>query len=191
MRVAPATFRTARLIAERIGPQHADALIELNRDERVMRWIHGVATDTETVESIGEKVALWERYGFGHWVLFAVTEASAANPDDAGATGAGDAGARPRRFAGRAGLQHCDIDGVDEVELLYALQFECWGRGYATEAGRALLDIAFDRLGLASIVAYARLDNRRSRHVIEKLGFAYERDIEHVGEPYSLFRLFR
>jgi RimJ/RimL family protein N-acetyltransferase len=96
-----------------------------------------------------------------------------------------------RRFAGRAGLQHCDIDGVDEVELLYALQFECWGRGYATEVGRALLDVAFERIGLASVVAYARLDNQRSRHVIEKLGFTYERDIEHEGEPYALFRLTR
>jgi ribosomal-protein-alanine N-acetyltransferase len=183
MRAAPETFRTPRLIAERIGPQHADALIALNRDERVMRWIHGVASDAETREWLGEKVALWEEHGFGHWVLFAAA--------DVDATGAVDTGARPRRFAGRAGLQHCDFDGVDEVELAYALQFECWGRGYATEAGRALLDIAFDRHGLPSVVAYARLDNERSRHVIEKLGFIYERDIEHEGEPYALYRLIR
>jgi RimJ/RimL family protein N-acetyltransferase len=193
---APETFRTARLVAERIGPQHADALIAMNRDDRVMHWIHGVATDAETREGIGEKAAHWDAHGFGQWMLFAVAETGAhevrahdAGAHGVGATGAGDAGSRPHRFAGRAGLQHCDIDGVDEVELLYTLQFECWGRGYATEIGRALLDIAFDRVGVASVVAYARLDNERSRHVIEKLGFRYERDIAHEGEPYALFRL--
>ena len=173
MPAAPETFRTARLVAERIGPQHADALIAMNRDERVMCWIHGVATDAETRQWIAEKASHWDDYGFGHWVLFV----------------AGDADSGPRRFAGRAGLQHCDIDGVDEVELLYALQPECWGSGYATEVGKSLLGIAFDRIGLAGVVAYARLDNQRSRHVIEKLGFGYERDFAHEGEPYALYRL--
>ena len=63
------------------------------------------------------------------------------------------------------------------------------GSGYATEVGKVLLGIAFDRVGLAGVVAYARLDNQRSRHVIEKLGFGYERDFAHEGEPYALYRL--
>jgi 8-oxo-dGTP diphosphatase len=48
-----------------------------------------------------------------------------------------------------------------------------WGAGIAVEAGRAMLEIGFGRLGLARIEAAALPANRRSIRVQEKLGFAF------------------
>jgi 8-oxo-dGTP diphosphatase len=48
-----------------------------------------------------------------------------------------------------------------------------WGAGIAVEAGRAMLEIGFGRLGLARIEAAAMPANRRSIRVQEKLGFGF------------------
>ena len=56
------------------------------------------------------------------------------------------------------------------VELGYWIARPYWGRGYATEAGRALIDIA-RTLGLGSLEGSHFLDNPASGRVLEKLGF--------------------
>jgi RimJ/RimL family protein N-acetyltransferase len=56
------------------------------------------------------------------------------------------------------------------VEIGWRLAPAYWGRGYATEAARAVLDDGFGRLGLAEIVAFTVPANRRSWRVMERLG---------------------
>lgn len=56
------------------------------------------------------------------------------------------------------------------VELGYWIAREHWNRGFATEAGLALLDIA-EALGLARLEASYFIDNPASGRVLEKLGF--------------------
>ena len=64
------------------------------------------------------------------------------------------------------------IDETDgEIELGYWIARPYWGRGYATEAGRAVLDVA-RMLGHERIVASHFLDNPASGRVLRKLGFA-------------------
>lgn len=58
----------------------------------------------------------------------------------------------------------------DEVELGYWIARQHWGRGYATEAGRAVLDVA-RMLGHRRVVASHFLDNPASGRVLRKLGF--------------------
>lgn len=48
-----------------------------------------------------------------------------------------------------------------------------WGRGYATEATQAMVDLAFERLDAPSVAASARVTNGASRRVLEKSGFQY------------------
>ncbi|WP_380787449.1 GNAT family N-acetyltransferase [Sphingomonas sp. R86521] len=59
----------------------------------------------------------------------------------------------------------------DAHELGYWLTPDAWGRGYATEAGRAVLQIARHALGLRRIVSSHALDNPASANVLRKLGF--------------------
>ena len=57
------------------------------------------------------------------------------------------------------------------VELGYWLARAHWGRGYATEAGGAVLDAARHSLRLKRVEAGHFLDNPASGRVLEKLGF--------------------
>ena len=68
-------------------------------------------------------------------------------------------------LVGSAGL------GGEPLGCAYFLAPAHWGRGYATEAMRALLADAFARFGLSVIEAEAFLDNPASLRVLAKLGF--------------------
>lgn len=59
---------------------------------------------------------------------------------------------------------------ADEVELGYWISRPHWGQGYATEAGRGVIEIA-STLGHKSLVASHFLDNPASGKVLSKLGF--------------------
>ena len=71
---------------------------------------------------------------------------------------------------GEAGLQY--LEAGPDVELGYTLARAAWGRGYATEAARAVLHWGFAGLRLHRIVAVADPANTASLHVLEKLGMA-------------------
>jgi ribosomal-protein-alanine N-acetyltransferase len=65
---------------------------------------------------------------------------------------------------------------------------ERWGEGLATELALASVDAGFGTLGLTELIAYALVDNVASRRVMEKAGFTYEREMQHVGLPHALYR---
>jgi [ribosomal protein S5]-alanine N-acetyltransferase len=169
MSEVPERFCTARLAFEPLGMSRFEELAEMNQDERVMEWLGGAPADVrETRSWLEEKAAHWRTHGFGVWALSDLQ------------TGA---------LVGRAGLQHSDVQGTDEVELLYALRPDYWGRGLATEAGVSLLRIAFATLCIPTVVAYTLPHNIRSRRVMEKLGFVYEREFPHEDHTHVLYRV--
>lgn len=63
------------------------------------------------------------------------------------------------------------VPDQDAHELGYWLTPSAWGRGYATEAGRAVVDIARHALGLPRLLSTHYLDNPASGRVMRKLGF--------------------
>jgi ribosomal-protein-alanine N-acetyltransferase len=63
-------------------------------------------------------------------------------------------------------------DGEAALGLYIAIQY--WGRGFATEAGRALIRFGFDELKLSRIVTAIQVGNDVSVHIIKKLGFDLE-----------------
>jgi len=68
----------------------------------------------------------------------------------------------------------CGIDPRDDApELGYWLGVRYWGRGYTTEAVRAVVDYAFGDLQHASLQAGARVTNPASRRVLEKCAFQW------------------
>lgn len=78
------------------------------------------------------------------------------------------------QLIGVAGLDRMP-DG--EVELGYWIAKEFWNRGYATEAGQQMIEIASAELKLPRLVAGYFIDNAASGHVLKKLGFVI------AGEP--------
>jgi RimJ/RimL family protein N-acetyltransferase len=64
-----------------------------------------------------------------------------------------------------------------EVELTYAFGRAYWGRGYATEAGQAMLAYGFDEMGIARIINDVSSENQRSVNLMRRLGFELQRNL--------------
>ncbi len=79
-------------------------------------------------------------------------------------------------LVGRGGPSGAVVEGAGCVEIGWALRQEVWGRGYATEIGRAGLNHAFSVPGVEEVVAFTEVHNARSRAVMERLG------MRHVGQ---------
>jgi RimJ/RimL family protein N-acetyltransferase len=167
---APTELDTPRMRGEPLGPEHEAEMAELTLDARVYRtlwpWSYP-PTRADVRSSLADKRRHWERYGFGLWLL------------------------RDRstgELAGRGGLQYTDALGGYAVEAAWAILPERWGHGLATELAQASVQVAFDSLGLPEIIAITLPDNAASRRVMGKAGFAYDRDIVHVGLAHVLYR---
>jgi [ribosomal protein S5]-alanine N-acetyltransferase len=68
-----------------------------------------------------------------------------------------------------------------EVELAYALGRDCWGNGYATEAGSAVIGYAFEDLRLPHIAYSVDSSNHRSMGVMRRLGFCETKNLHPSG----------
>jgi ribosomal-protein-alanine N-acetyltransferase len=55
----------------------------------------------------------------------------------------------------------------------YSIDSAEWGKGYTTEASRAIIEYAFTHLGIENLQAVVRTDNIASRRVMEKSGLSY------------------
>jgi len=68
-----------------------------------------------------------------------------------------------------------------------------WGRGLATEGGRAALEFGFNVLGLREIVSIYQPEDAASGRVMQRLGLVYERDTKHpaLGVPLRVFKTDR
>ncbi len=82
-------------------------------------------------------------------------------------------------------------DDHTEVEFGYRLLPKFWGRGYATEAGRAVVNHAFGDLGLTALCAIIHPDNTASSTVAEKLGFAQKGHTTRLGFNLDHYMLRR
>jgi len=78
-----------------------------------------------------------------------------------------------KAFIGWCGLTRLNPD-YRSASMGYCLDDAAWGHGYATEAGRALLQWAFDTLDLNRVQAETDTRNAASARVLEKLGFVRE-----------------
>jgi RimJ/RimL family protein N-acetyltransferase len=85
------------------------------------------------------------------------------------------AGVRGGTMLGDKVLGCCGLARLDgkQPEIGYWLGVPFWGKGYATEAARAVIDHAFGDLGYEHLLGGARVSNPASRRVLEKCGFQW------------------
>ena len=159
---------TERLVLRRFTPDDVDALVDLDSDPAVMHYVTGgVPTPREEIENevLPAFLAWYERHaGFGFWA------------------------AEEKASGEFVGWFHLRPDGdarPGQVELGYRLQQTAWGRGYATEGSRALIDMAFEEHGVERVVAYTMAVHVASRRVLEKSGLRFVR-LFHAAWPYPI-----
>ncbi len=78
-----------------------------------------------------------------------------------------------------------------DVEVGYILKRSAWGKGYATEICRRLVQFAFEQTSFDEIVATFDDEHRKSRHVLEKCGFTDHGRRFCYGEDSVNFRITR
>ena len=146
-------LETERLVLRRFTEDDVDHLVELDGDPDVMHFITGGRpTPRHEIETdvLPAFLGYYERFaGYGFW---AAIEKS---------TG---------RFIGWFHFRPAKDSPPDEVELGYRLRRAAWGKGYATEGSRALIDKGFAELGVQRVVAFTMVVNVASRRVMEKAG---------------------
>jgi RimJ/RimL family protein N-acetyltransferase len=140
--------RTERLLLRPGWSQDAPALFRMIADERIVRNL-ATAPWPYRPDDAEAWLATERKASEPSLLIFRCTNAA---PELIGAIGLG------RRPTG-------------EIELGYWIGRHHWGRGYATEAGRAVLAMARHSLRLRQIAAGHFLDNPASGRVLEKLGF--------------------
>lgn len=88
------------------------------------------------------------------------------------------------RVIGFCGLR--PFNDPPEIELLYGLLRECWGRGLATEASREVLRYGFEELSLPHVYAGADPPNAPSFRVMERLGMRRV-DLRRPDSPTAIY----
>ncbi|MGI5150482.1 GNAT family N-acetyltransferase [Plantactinospora sp. CA-294935] len=156
---------TPRLVLREFTGADVDNLVALDADPEVMYFINGGRpTPREYVEQV--VLPRWLRYyrespGLGFW---AVEERASGE------------------FLGWFHLRPGEGHPADEPELGYRLRRSAWGRGYATEGSRALIDKAFAEQGVRRVLAETMVVNTASRRVMEKSGLRLVR-VFHADWP--------
>jgi len=161
---------TARLVGRRPEPGDLAAYQRIWTDPRVdeAAWPEHLRTADRAEAMLDDQLAHWERWGFGPWTMLLDGEP-----------------------IGYAGVRYDEVAGRPEVEVMWFVDADHWGQGYATELAREAVRVAFEVLELDSVVAQTTHANAASRAVMEKLGMAYERDATHAGLPHAIYRLNR
>lgn len=160
-------LETPRLVIRNWEDRDRDLFHVINSDEEVMRFFPFRRDRSQSDELFDVVQKMISETGLGFYAL---------EEKESG------------QCIGFAGLARTDLephlpDGTVEIGWRLATPF--WGKGYITEAGKALLEYAFDTLGLTEIVSFAVHNNDRSTAVMQRIGMTRDTasDFDHPRVP--------
>jgi len=159
-----------QLALEPVSLDHVPSLWHVvKRDRDVFRhtlsWLDGIPTQDACAQSMVSLVERWDRGEVFYFSL--VVEGNAA---------------------GLIGLDMAGVAPMD-AELAYWLGTHCQGRGIATRAGHAVLDLAWQALARQSLYLDVLPHNLASRRVAEKLGFREDAEAAPALDMYGQQRM--
>jgi RimJ/RimL family protein N-acetyltransferase len=177
-------LRTDRLLLRRWRDEDREPFAAMNADPDVMRYFPALLDRAASDAFVDRIEGLFETEGYGLWALESLSE---------------------HEFLGFTGLLPMPpgVPGEGGLEVGWRLRASAWGQGYATEAARAAVGLAFDEIRLdgaplAEIWSMTAVVNTPSRRVMERLGMTPYTEFEHpkVPEghpvrPHVLYRLLR
>ena len=166
VRAAARSFETERLLLRPYEPGDLAPMAEMFGDRQVTaHTLLGYRTPEQTAEVLEGYRAFLAARGYG---MLAILD---------------------RQTGGYLGEVGLFVTPMGPLALRYALARQAWGRGYATEASVAVIDDAFDGLGLHRLLAGVIASNAASVKVVAKLGFAFDSVVSAAGKEFNLYTL--
>ncbi len=156
-------IETERLLLRQWTDADAGELFALASDPEVMRYVDDGLAWTDISQAhrwLARRVADCEERVSS--TFFAVIEKASG------------------RIIGSCGFTF--LSELSEIDFGYLFARETWGRGYATEATRAVLRYGFEQLGFEEVTANTVEENHVSRRVLEKIGFEFRGMRRYAGE---------
>ena len=147
---------TARLTLRPIEPADWLTIHAFTSDAEVQRYISGAPLSEQETRDLIATLRDWEHERPPRARPFAFVHTA------------------ENRVIGFGGLYWTGVRERWQAELGYTLHRDCWGQGYATEAGAALLRLGFAELRLHRIFAQCHPANTGSARVMQRLGMRYE-----------------
>ena len=139
---------TERLLIRKWGDEDATAVADIYLKPEVMEFIPGgVWTPERTARVIARMRELDVEQGYGFYPVVAKSLGT---------------------IIGHCGLGQ--LEQTPEIEVAYVLDSPHWGKGYASEAARAMLAHGFTKPNISRIVAVAFPENARSIGVMRSIG---------------------
>jgi RimJ/RimL family protein N-acetyltransferase len=168
-------IQTERLLLRDMTAADFGSLSAIMQDAETMRAYEGPFSDTETTDWLERQIDNYTRWGHGLW---AVTLADT-----------------PEQMIGQCGLTFQDIEGDQVLEVGYLFNRRHWGHGYATEAARACVGLAFRDLDAAEVWAIVRDTNLKSMNVAIRCGMEvrsrFTKHYRGVDMPHLAFSVRR
>ena len=160
-------LETERLLVRELTLDDMEKLFELYSYEGMTDYMEGLYPYEE--EYAYQKAYIDNMYrffGYGMWLVF---------EKESG------------KLVGRAGVEHREaLEG--ELELGYAIGTPWQRKGYASEVCRGILAYVKEELGFEEIVSLVEPANVASIHLLEKLGFGFETELNLEGICYKKYK---
>jgi ribosomal-protein-alanine N-acetyltransferase len=163
-------LETTRLRLRRFRHDDLDAIFAIIGDDVAMQYYPKTFNRSDAAQWIQRNLRRYREHGYG---LFAVTLRDGAE------------------VIGDCGIIRQEVEGEAQMEVGYHLRRDQWGHGYATEAARACMGLAFDTFGAGKVISLIRPENVPSRRVAERNGMKLDRQVTHYGLPHLVYAMKR
>ncbi|GGB63128.1 GNAT family N-acetyltransferase [Shewanella inventionis] len=176
---------TPRLTLSLMSLDDGALMYELDQDERVMHFLNGgIKTTQNQIDTVMlPRLAQYLNPAKG-WGLWKVEALDCAENDKYQLSGQylGWILVRPMHFFTQPELHN--------IELGWRFKYDCWGKGYATEAAKAVMQAISACGDVTHVSAIAVEDNHASIAIMKKLGmtFLYKRiHRDPLGDTEAVF----
>lgn len=151
-------IETERLILRNWRDEDLQPWTAMGQDPEVMRHFPALLTPEESAAVLKRVQGRIADKGYGFWALERKTDGA---------------------FLGFTGIQdYVPPLPLTGIEAGWRLARHAWGQGYASEAARAALAFAFERLGVSEVSAITATGNLPSQAVMRRIGMTARPDLD-------------
>jgi len=163
-------LETSRLRLRRFRDDDANAVFAIIGDRVAMQFYPKTFGREDAKQWVARNQRRYREDGYG---LFAVTLKDS------------------EEVIGDCGIIKQNVEGETAMEVGYHFRRDQWGRGYATEAARACMGLAFDAFGADKVISLIRPENLPSRRVAERNGMKLDREVVHYELQHLVYGMGR